>query len=107
MAEFTENGKVVYTCDDIRSKIDEMKMQFIKKNAVRSFDDRAYMEYSSTLDNFLNACTCKREVPVISLKCSKCPEGDHEGFMRFFCRCEGRNINLAKQIRAAGISTWG
>ena len=35
----------------------------------------------------------------IPLKCTKCPEEDHEGFGNVFCRCEGRNIALAKQLR--------
>ena len=35
------------------------------------------------------------------LKCSKCSEEDHNN--AYFCRCEGRNIELAKQLRAHGI----
>lgn len=38
------------------------------------------------------------------LKCSKCPEEDHEN--TYFCRCEGRNIELAKQLRENGVNTF-
>ncbi len=31
------------------------------------------------------------------LKCKKCSDEDHEGQ---FCRCEGRNIRVAKEKRA-------
>ncbi len=30
------------------------------------------------------------------LKCKKCPDSDHEGM---FCRCEDRNIRIAKERR--------
>lgn len=41
---------------------------------------------------------------MLELKCSKCPEEDHEGH---FCRCESRNINLAKELRERGMTEWG
>lgn len=37
------------------------------------------------------------------LKCFKCYEEDHEGA---FCRCEMRNIRIAKEQRARGVSSW-
>ncbi len=37
------------------------------------------------------------------LKCSTCPETDHEGQ---FCRCESRNIRISKQNRIDGKSEW-
>jgi hypothetical protein len=37
------------------------------------------------------------------LKCEICVESDHEGQ---FCRCEGRNIRIAKERRARGESPW-
>jgi len=36
-------------------------------------------------------------------KCSKCPPEDQNGI---FCRCEGRNIKVAKMKREMGKSTW-
>ncbi len=40
---------------------------------------------------------------MLELKCSKCPEEDHEGH---FCRCESRNIDIAKELRERGMSPW-
>jgi hypothetical protein len=40
---------------------------------------------------------------MIELKCSKCAAEDHHGH---FCRCESRNIQLAKELRKRGISPW-
>jgi len=37
------------------------------------------------------------------LKCEICVESDHEGQ---FCRCEGRNIKIAKEMRAREESPW-
>ncbi len=36
-------------------------------------------------------------------KCSKCKPEDHEWI---FCRCEERNIRIAKQLRGHGESPW-
>ena len=41
-----------------------------------------------------------------ALQCSKCPTQDHHGHNNYFCRCEGRNIKLAKELRERGIDTW-
>ena len=37
------------------------------------------------------------------LKCRKCPNDTHEGQ---FCRCEMRNIRIAKEKRKRGESAW-
>lgn len=37
------------------------------------------------------------------LKCKVCSESEHEGN---FCRCEGRNIRIAKEKRIQGESPW-
>lgn len=39
----------------------------------------------------------------IGEKCCKCPTEDHDGI---FCRCEGRNIKVAKMKREKGESPW-
>lgn len=36
-------------------------------------------------------------------KCSKCPPEDH---VDWACRCEDRNIRVAKERRKKGISPW-
>lgn len=35
--------------------------------------------------------------------CTKCTKEEHEGY---FCRCEGRNIQLAKKFRLVGKKAW-
>src|ERR1700676_2948743 len=47
-------------------------------------------------ENFPKTYSC-------SFKCSKCVPEDHEGF---FCRCESRNMEVAKQLRDIGLSPW-
>jgi len=37
------------------------------------------------------------------LRCKKCPPEDCDGY---FCRCESRNIELSRKLRAAGKSPW-
>lgn len=44
------------------------------------------------------------EETKIDLKCDKCDLVDHDE--NHFCRCEGRNINLAKQYRKDGVNLW-
>lgn len=39
-------------------------------------------------------------------KCDKCKEEDHEGIEKRFCRCEGRNIYIAKKMRELGMLTF-
>lgn len=41
-----------------------------------------------------------------ALQCSKCATEDHDGFNNYFCRCESRNIKLAKELRERGITAW-
>jgi hypothetical protein len=106
LAQLDQNGsKIIMTCDEIREKQYDMKANFRKVN--RSDEvmkhgrrDRMYDEYCAQIDSFLDQCPC---VEKIALICDKCPESDHEGH---FCRCEDRNIALAKQLRRAGIRVW-
>jgi hypothetical protein len=41
-----------------------------------------------------------------ALQCSKCATLDHHGYNKYFCRCEDRNIKLAKELRERGINAW-
>lgn len=45
----------------------------------------------------------KEEIPLLPL-CAKCPKEDHEQI--YFCRCESRNIEVAKRLRALGKGKW-
>lgn len=40
---------------------------------------------------------------MLMSKCDICSEKDHDGF---FCRCESRNIEVAKELRIQGKSPW-
>lgn len=44
-------------------------------------------------------CTKEKILPV----CPNCTKEEHEGY---FCRCEGRNIRLARQLREEGKGAW-
>lgn len=43
------------------------------------------------------------EKKTIGLTCEKCSTQNHEGF---FCRCEMRNIEIAKLLRESEKSPW-
>lgn len=59
-----------------------------------------YEDYSNSIDEFLNKCDCDdRDLE----KCDKCPAGEHEGI---FCRCESRNMRIAKFLREKRKTPW-
>lgn len=92
-------GIAELSCDYVRKNISYMKSEFRKENLTdqimkSGIIDKGYIKYCESLDNFLSQCQC---VPKISLKCERCSEEDHE---RHFCRYEGRNIALDKQLRS-------
>ena len=87
---------VTYTCEDF----EVLKKKWREKNMTDQIiesggRDRSYEAFCDQLDNI---CQC-----LIQDKCEKCSDEDHEGF---FCRCEPRNIKLAKQRREKGLSVW-
>jgi len=90
-----DKGNIVtYNCSDIPY----LKKQFRYKNHTDKIiktigKDAAYERYCMDLDR---NCKCDD----IDFKCEKCPAKDHEGRDNYFCRCEDRNIKLAKQLRS-------
>ncbi len=42
----------------------------------------------------------------VDMVCLKCPVEDHDGYSNLFCRCEDRNIRLARKLRKQGINVW-
>ena len=46
---------------------------------------------------------CVSNDQIVDLTCSKCNPEDHDAN---FCRCEDRNIKLAKQLRKEGKGAW-
>lgn len=100
LVQFTELGKIVYTCDYVRGNIEAMKHKFKEDNAVdESTADKYYAQYCDQIQSFLDKCKCGD----ISLTCDTCTPEQHEGH---FCRCESRNIALAKQLREKCLSPW-
>ncbi len=104
IATFTPEGKIVYSCDGVRQKMEFWKSEFRKNNGTASIlsaggRDRSYERYCMQFDDILSKCKCND----IALKCEKCASEDHKGY---FCRCEMRNIALAKQLREKGMSPW-
>lgn len=97
---YDEHGiKTFYSCEDIP----RIKAVYRKKNGTdeiiaKGGRDRMYERFCENLDK---SCCCK-----IASRCEKCSENDHEGPDKMFCRCEGRNIKLAKQLRNEGKSPW-
>lgn len=43
---------------------------------------------------------------MLSLQCAKCSIQDHHGYGNYFCRCEDRNIHIAKELRERGMGPW-
>lgn len=97
-----------YTCDEVRVLAKSWKNKYYIDNEVawaeKSFgrEDERYKEYCMQIDYFLNDCKCE----PLQKKCQKCAPKDHGGPKNMFCRCEDRNIRLAKKLRAEGKSPW-
>ncbi len=84
-----DKGFIDYTCEDIyRLKYEFRRLNRTDEIIESGGIDQSYQRYCESLDQM---CSCK-----IPLVCCKCSKEDHEGF---FCRCESRNIKLAKQLR--------
>lgn len=91
-----------YTCHEVRNLEEKWKSDFRKENGTDKLleigmKDRMYEEYCRGIDDFLEQCKC------LENKCDKCSDEDYEGV---YCRCESRNISLAKKMRQEGISSW-
>ena len=101
-AIFTEGNLKKYSCSWLRENKDILKKEFRENNLTDRIlalgrRDRAYEEYCMEIEESLDQCKCEQEIP---LYCAKCPKEDHEN--EYFCRCEARNIKLAKQFRKLG-----
>lgn len=103
---------VTYTCHDIRKNIEEMKKDFYMRNRtdlkiIHTGIDKRYEQYCSGLNNFLSQCKCDHVMQKSSdyEKCSNCKTEDHAP-NGWACRCEGRNIRIAKERRFFGDCEW-
>ena len=93
------NGELkTFSCDEVRELHLDWKKKFRQINhtderLALGRRDKMYEQFCEEIDDFLNnKCECDK----IELKCSICKPENHEGY---FCRCENRNIRLAKQLR--------
>ncbi len=86
---------VTYSCEEVRTLHEKWKEEFRLKNRVEEPSrDLSYINFCRRIDDFLDNCNCY---------CNICKKEDHEGM---FCRCESRNISLAKHLRSTGKSKW-
>ncbi len=88
-----------------KSWVDQEIEKFRMVNCVRNEEkDKAFISFKSSLEKSLNMQKDnKGQVMDDYLRCKSCMESDHEGQ---FCRCEGRNIRIAKEMRSRGESPW-
>ncbi len=90
-------------CDEVR---ENEKLFLYNYRIVNSTDkltekgliDRNYEKFKENMEQFLAECE-----DDIKLECDKCKKEEHEGY---FCRCEARNIALARKLRNKGKSPW-
>lgn len=92
------NGKFeTYTCSQVKESHFQWKQTFREQNGTDRIiatggKDEAYNHFCESIDRFLNQC----KHDPIELQCPQCEATEHEGY---FCRCESRNIALAKHLR--------
>jgi hypothetical protein len=97
LRNYTSEGFKDLTCSYIRENLESIKKKYRDDNGTDIVEakgsiDRLYREYCKSLDKFFMQCDCVEE----PLTCKKCTPEEHEGH---FCRCESRNIKLARQLR--------
>jgi hypothetical protein len=78
--------------------IDKIKYFKIKNRVSDESKDRYFIQFKNQLEESL-----KMQDEEIMERCPKCPESDHDGI---FCRCEMRNIRIARAKRNNGESPW-
>jgi hypothetical protein len=79
---------------DIIERLERCKCELCKKELTRVEKQASEM----TLED--------HEDFKVDMICSRCPPEDHEGYANAFCRCEDRNIRLARRLRKQGINVW-
>lgn len=80
---------------ELRDFMQKILKDFKEKNRVIDENkDKSYIRFKESLDEIMEKQLTK---------CNKCSEEDHEGI---FCRCESRNIDIAKELRYRKESAW-
>lgn len=104
-ARLEPDGLKKYEFDSLESFklwVDQELEKFKKENRVTDESkDRYFMALKSQFDKVLEQN--KDQLMIDYLKCSKCSDSDHE---EQFCRCESRNIRIAKEKRSRGEGVW-
>ena len=91
-----------------KSWVDQEIEKFKIVNRVHNEEkDRAFISFKSELEKSLKMQKDNKGQEMDDyLKCNKCMEIDHEGPEGQFCRCESRNIQIAKENRLRGKLNW-
>jgi len=89
------------TCHEVKEQhLDMKKIYRYINNVYDPANDKMYIQFVKTIDDFIAQCRCD----IKADKCSKCADEDH--MQNGFCRCENRNIARAKHLRSTGWSPW-
>lgn len=107
MVHYVGKVETTLTCDYVRENLDRLKYDFRKQNhtdfiLTKGLKDSAYDNFCQSLDTFIDKCKC---IPEINMDCKRCPQEDWEGVFYIdgkeghFCRCESRNLLMAKLAR--------
>src|SRR5258706_15837199 len=80
-------------------------VKFKEVNKVRDESkDKSFIRYRDSLHEELEKQKAKKGQSMNDYtECRKCDPSEHEGV---FCRCESRNIRIAKEQRVRGESDW-
>ena len=78
----------------------------LKNNIVNEYDisDKSFNKFKAELIDTIY-CALNQHYDDYE-KCKTCPEEDHEGYKKMLCRCENRNMRLARERRKRGESDW-
>lgn len=102
---FENNALVTYEFDNIdEAKVifNQWRCQFILDNHVQDINtDKSYQNFWNELEDILRRFPVEQNLEIDH--CKICDSKDHEGV---FCRCENRNIRIAKLRRDQGLSNW-
>lgn len=113
VARFTKNGDLekyeFSTINEAKLLVEKWKEEFRSVNKTEEImkltgKDSVYERYCEEVDDMIEQL--KEQNPPSSdyLRCKTCKEEDHELYNS--CRCEGRNIRIAKERRERGESPW-
>lgn len=95
-----------HSYEELKVWVDERLETFKRVNRVTNEErDMAFLRYKEEMQKHLMNMqkVDKGQVMDDYLKCNKCLESEHDNWA---CRCEDRNIRVAKERRARGEIPW-